>query len=92
MIKATAIARFWRIAAVALLGTTASALTAPAMAAQTTPVAAKIVTSTVSAASLAERSERRICVVDSFTGSRVPRKVCRTAKEWRLAGEEVGRR
>jgi hypothetical protein len=31
-------------------------------------------------------SERRICVRDSLTGSRMVRRVCKTAQEWEAAG------
>lgn len=31
-------------------------------------------------------SERRICVRDSFSGSRMVRRICKTAQEWETAG------
>lgn len=31
-------------------------------------------------------SERRICVRDTFTGSRMARRICKTAQEWETAG------
>jgi hypothetical protein len=45
------------------------------------------------AAATVQRPVRKYCVIDeSTTGTRIARKVCRTAEEWRELGEEIGSR
>lgn len=34
-------------------------------------------------------AEKRYCVVDSVTGSRIPQRVCKTAREWKADGVDV---
>jgi hypothetical protein len=39
-----------------------------------------------SSAQATPSTERRYCVVDQITGSRLPHKVCKTRKEWLVEG------
>jgi hypothetical protein len=73
------------------------------LAAVSLPASATAETSTASAAN-AERNQtngtgqrsdqdanaRRICVRDSFSGSRMVRRICKTAQEWEAAGGVPG--
>lgn len=64
----------------------AAALVMPALPAQAAPAAQ---TSARTAPQPRDRDEaadpnRRICVAESLSGSRMPRRVCRTAREWQL--------
>jgi hypothetical protein len=66
------------VASIALAGSLAPAQAAPAAA----RTGAAVQGQNQSAAS----AERRICVTADMTGTRVPRRICRTAAEWRRDG------
>jgi hypothetical protein len=66
------------VASIALAGSLAPAQAAPAAA----RAGAAVQGQNQSAAS----SERRICVSADITGSRIMRRICRTAAEWQRAG------
>lgn len=36
-----------------------------------------------------KKADRRYCITDVFTGSRVPKKVCKTRAEWASQGVEL---
>jgi hypothetical protein len=42
-----------------------------------------------SAPTTAQPQEKRYCIVDTITGSRVPVKVCKTRKEWQAEGVDI---
>ena len=37
-------------------------------------------------------ADKKICLVDSFTGSRMPKKVCKTERQWSSSGIEIVRK
>jgi|GEM_PF-1863612 hypothetical protein len=45
-----------------------------------------------SASTPAAKPDKKFCITADFTGSRMARKVCRTAKEWERQGVDVGAR
>lgn len=64
----------------ALLAATLTLGATVAFAAPVDPSKARAPSARVAAAKVSP--DTKYCVVDSFTGSRVPRKVCRTRDEW----------
>lgn len=68
--------------AVAALAFAAPALAAGPEAATTNAAAAADGAVVANAVQATPAGERRYCVVDTITGSRMPRKVCKTRKEW----------
>lgn len=40
----------------------------------------------------AAKADKKYCITDNFTGSRMAKKVCRTAEEWSRQGIEVSAR
>ena len=68
----------------------AAALFMPALSAQAEPAAQ---TSTQTAGQPRDRDgtanpDRQICVTERLSGSHVPRRVCRTAREWQLLQDD----
>lgn len=92
MTSFTATARLQHLAAVAIIGVSISATSAPALAAEKAQTDAKIASTAAAAAAVADRSEKRYCKMDTPPGSRLPRKICKTATEWELAGQDLVRR
>lgn len=82
-------------AAFAVIGGAAIALAAPATAAPGESPASYVATGagangTAAPAARRDRAahdgDRRICVRDAHTGTRIPRQVCKTEAEWEAAG------
>ena len=65
----------------------AALFAAPASASSGESSAAKVTTAAVSKPAAAGDSEKKICVTETKLGSRVSRKVCRTAAEWELENQ-----
>ena len=69
-----------------LLISIAGALLVPALPAQAEPAAQTSARSEPSPRDRGEAADpnRQICVSERLSGSRMPRRVCRTAREWQL--------
>ncbi len=91
MIKFTS-ARLQLLAAVT--GASLTCAAAPAIAAPSESGDVKVAAAASSAAAATvQRPATKYCVIDrSTTGTRISRKVCRTAEEWRQLGEDIGPR
>ena len=64
----------------------AALFAAPAVASSGEGSSAKVMTASASKAAASE-ADKKICVTENKLGSRVPRKVCRTAAEWELENQ-----
>lgn len=63
---------------------------APSLAAEPAGSAATVAASAAAPATAASpTAEKRYCVVESLTGSRMPKKVCKTKSEWQQDGMDV---
>lgn len=66
-----------------------AAATAPAQAKTANEANGTATASGASAPTTAQAPEKRYCVVDEITGSRLPVKVCKTKKEWEAEGVQI---
>ena len=79
-------------AGVAVLG-----LASPAAASQASSevpaqaAASTVLTGAAGAAASSVTKAKKYCIVNELTGSRIARKLCKTAEEWKAQGEDVTR-
>ncbi|MDP8912613.1 MAG: hypothetical protein M3N39_03435 [Pseudomonadota bacterium] len=83
-----------RISAFAAVGLSLASLAVPASAAEKETAKSASSGAVLSAASAvtARTSEKRYCLVEAFTGTRIPKKMCKTEREWTAEGVEMPRR
>lgn len=91
MIDKLAAARF---SALAAAGLSIASFAAPASAAEqgSDKVASSKVALSAAATVTARPAEKKYCVVDTFTGSRLAKKVCKTQREWSEEGVDIASR
>jgi hypothetical protein len=83
-----------RLSALAAVGLSVASLAVPASAAEKASAKSASSGAVLSAASAvtARPTEMRYCIVEELTGSRIPRKMCKTEREWTAEGVEMPRR
>ena len=83
-----------RLSALATLGLSVASLAVPAGAAEKGNAKSASSGAVLPAASAvtARPPETRYCLLEEFTGTRIPKKVCKTEREWTAEGVELRRR
>lgn len=78
-------------AASVLIAASLACLSAPAFAAEAEGNSATQASAAMTAAAPAPRAEKKYCVTEALTGSRMPTKVCRTKAGWLAEGVDVSK-
>ena len=83
-----------RLSALAAFGLSVASLAVPASAAEKQNAKTASSGAVLSAASAvsARPTEQRYCLREEFTGTRIPKKLCKTEREWTAEGVELRRR
>lgn len=78
------------LAASTLIAAGLACFAAPASAAEQNGSAATVAAAAAApAAAASPAAEKKYCIVESLTGSRMPKKVCKTKTEWQQDGQDV---
>jgi len=83
-----------RLSALAALSISVASLAVPAGAAgkESSKSASSGAVLAAASAVTVRPTERQYCIVEAFTGTRIPKKICKTKREWTLEGVEMSRR
>ena len=83
-----------RLSTLAAIGLSVASLAVPAGAAQKENGKAAMSNLALSAASsVASRPAEKVhCLREAYTGTRIPKKICKTEREWTAEGVELSRR
>ncbi len=83
-----------RLSALAAVGLSVASIAVPASAAQKEPGKSASSGAIMSAASAVTAGTRdtRYCLVETFTETRIPKKTCKTEREWAAEGVDIQRR
>jgi hypothetical protein len=88
--KGIAVTKFSNsLAASTLIAAGLACVAAPASAEEQNASAATVAATASAAASATSADNKKYCIVESLTGSRMPKKLCRTKAEWQREGVDI---